>query len=83
MTSHWQADIFSTPRKLGLIMYNSVLQDQHCQPECPPLPPSLPQLLLLSVMWYKLSLWQVWVSCPGSVPCQLLVHHQLLVGRAT
>lgn len=33
--------------------------------------------------WHGISLWLVWVCCPDSVPPpQLLVHPQLLTGRA-
>ena len=32
------------------------------------------------VLWCGISLWLVWVSCPGSAPSQLLAH--LLAGRA-
>ena len=28
------------------------------------------------VTWYGISLWPVWVSCPGCVPSQLLVYCQ-------
>ena len=28
------------------------------------------------VIWYGISLWSVWVSCPGSVPSQDLAHPQ-------
>lgn len=34
------------------------------------------------VIGYEISLWPVWVSCPGSVPSQVLVHTQLLFGKA-
>jgi len=27
------------------------------------------------IIWYKIPLWSVWVSCPSCVPFQLLVHH--------
>ena len=34
------------------------------------------------VIWYGIPLWIVWVSCPGCVPSQLLVHSQpLLAGQ--
>lgn len=32
------------------------------------------------IVWYRISLWPVWVSCPGYTPSQLLVH--LLTGKA-
>ena len=36
-----------------------------------PTPPSL--YTGHDVIWYGISLWPVWVSCPGGVPSQLLV----------
>lgn len=45
--------------------------------------PSLPQPILPvfivphCVIWYRMSFGPVWVSCPGSVPSQLLVHPQV------
>lgn len=46
-------------------------------------PSQLPPALLLSdVMCCGISLWAVWVSCSGCVPFQLLVHLELVAGRA-
>ena len=39
-----------------------------------PTPPSL--YTGHDVIWCGISLWPVWVSCPGCVPSQLLVHLQ-------
>ena len=38
------------------------------------LPPSL--YAEHDVLWCGISLWPVWVSCPGCAPSQLLVHPQ-------
>ena len=35
------------------------------------------------IIWYGISLWPLWASCLSCVPSQLLVHLQLLTGKAT
>lgn len=42
------------------------------KPKIPLLPP--PLLLLITVVWYELSLWSIWVSCPSCVLSQPLAH---------
>ena len=46
-------------------------------PEQRPPRPASPSLCTEhDVTWYGMSLWPVWVSCPGCAPSQLLVHLQ-------
>ena len=51
-------------------------EDKPRHSKCPPpfffFPP--PLYAEHDVIWYAISLWPVWVSCPGYVPSQLPVH---------
>jgi len=61
-------------------MHNTIAHHQpnsaHPFPEqCPSLWPTPLSFIVFShdVVWYEISLWLVWVSCPSSAPFQLLV----------
>ena len=62
------------------VMHNAIAHhlptDTQLVPEQRSTPPSkLPSSLYTGhdVIWYRISLWPVWVSCPGCVPSQFLV----------
>lgn len=47
----------------------------------PPIPsPSLSFYIWADIIWHGISLWLIWVCCPGSVPSQDLAHSQSLAG---
>ena len=62
------------------VMHNAIahhpLTDAQPNPEQPAPHPGQPPLYIVQhdVRWYGIPLWPVWVSCPGSVPSQLLLH---------
>ena len=58
------------------VMHNAHHPPTDAQPVPEQWPPaSFPPSLYTGhdVLWYGISLWPVWVSCPGCVPSQLLV----------
>jgi len=74
---HQQAGVQPFPGKQGSSL---LMVSQEDKPHRPLL---LLSLIAMMPYWYGKSLWPVWVSCPGSVCSQLLVHLQLPAGRAT
>ena len=49
-------------------------EDKHNNARCPSLPSSSLSLYTQhDVIWYGMSLWLAWVTCPGCVPSQFPV----------
>jgi len=56
-------------------------EDKHRNYECPRLFLFSPSFIVqYDAICCEISLWSAWVSCP--VPSQILVHAQILAGRA-
>lgn len=74
-TSHQQGDILLFLAKQGFSTF--AWKGKHQNHECP-FSSSFPWAFIAEhdVIWYRTSLYSIWVSCPGCVASQPLIHPQ-------
>lgn len=67
--------------KQGLGMHSNFSEDKHLGKKCFSLPLSLTFYCWADITWYGISLWAVWVSCPGYVASKNCAYYLLTAER--